>query len=187
MAPIKGKNATMKGIVRASRALSGWGGWIAAAAMAAGLALVLAEIFARGLFNRTLYITEEYSGYLMCVLTFCSLAYTLREKGHIRMVFLLRALSPRGRLRLNFVCHAVGFLFGIGFTGYCFGFFWDSVVSGSQSMQVSETYLAVPQFFMPLGALLLAFQFLGELVRDWLVLRGVEEGETALAEEDLGR
>ncbi len=177
----------MKRIVRAARWLSGGGGWIAAAAMTAALLLVLAEIFARSLFNRTLYITEEYAGYLMCVLTFCSLAYTLRERGHIRMVFLLRALSPRGRLRLNVVCHAVGFLFGIGFTGYCFGFFWDSVVSGSQSMQVSETYLAVPQFFMPLGALLLTVQFLGEIVQDLLVLCGIEEGETALAEEDLGR
>ncbi|MEJ5359656.1 MAG: TRAP transporter small permease [Desulfobacterales bacterium] len=177
----------MKAIVLAAHRLSGLGGWIAVCAMVAALLLVLSEIFGRTLFNRTLYVTEEYSGYLMCVLTFSSLAYTLREKGHIRMVFLLRALSRAGRLQLNLACHTVGFLFGIGFTAYCFGFFWDSLVSGSQSMQVSETYLAIPQFFMPLGALLLSFQFLGEILRDLLVLRGGAEAEPGVEEEDLGR
>ncbi len=177
----------MTAMIRLAQRLSALGGWIAVCAMVSALLLVLAEIFGRSLFNRTLYVTEEYSGYLMCVLTFCSLAYTLREKGHIRMVFLLRALSRAGRWRLNLVCHAVGFLFGIGFTAYCFDFFWDSVVSGSQSMQVSETYLAIPQFFMPLGALLLTLQFLGETLQDLLLLSGAAAAEPAVEEQDLGR
>lgn len=44
------------------------------------LVMICAEIVLRSVFDRTLYITDEYSGYLMCGLTFCALAYTLREK-----------------------------------------------------------------------------------------------------------
>jgi TRAP-type C4-dicarboxylate transport system permease small subunit len=180
--------ALVKAVIRAVNAFSGFGGWLAVIMICLALGLALSEILSRSLFNKTLYITEEYSGYLMCTLTFSSLAYTLRERGHIRMVFVLRMLSARGRHFLNLVCHSVGLLFGIGFTGFCFIFFWDSVVSGSQSMQVSETYLAVPQVFMPLGALMLTLQFLGEIFKDILVIRGDTAGLTLTEEaDDLGR
>jgi TRAP-type C4-dicarboxylate transport system permease small subunit len=104
------------------------------------------------------------------------------------MVFVLRMLSARGRHFLNLACHGVGLVFGIGFTAFCFIFFWDSVVSSSQSMQVSETYLAIPQVFMPLGALMLTLQFAGEVLKDILVIRGDTAGLTLTEEADeLGR
>ncbi|MCU0584578.1 MAG: TRAP transporter small permease, partial [Desulfobacterales bacterium] len=178
----------VKALIRAVHAFSGFGGWLAVIMICLALGLALAEILARSLLNRTLYITEEYSGYLMCTLTFSSLAYTLRERGHIRMVFVLRALSDQGRHFLNLACHTVGLLFGLGFTYFCSLFFWDSVVSGSQSMQVSETYLAIPQVFMPLGALMLTLQFLGEVMKDILLIRGDTAGLTLAQEaDDLGR
>ncbi len=178
----------MKAVIRVVNAFSGLGGWLAVIMICLALGLALSEILSRSLFNKTLYITEEYSGYLMCTLTFSSLAYTLRERGHIRMVFVLRALSARARHFLNLACHTVGFVFGIGFTVFCFLFFWDSVVSGSQSMQVSETFLAIPQAFMPLGALMLTLQFLGEVFKDILVIRGDTAGLTLTEEaDDLGR
>jgi TRAP-type C4-dicarboxylate transport system permease small subunit len=178
----------VKAVIRAVNAFSGFGGWLAVIMICLALGLALSEILARSLFNKTLYITEEYSGYLMCTLTFCSLAYTLRERGHIRMVFLLRALPARGRHFLNLACHGVGLVFGIGFTAFCSLFFWDSVVSGSQSMQVSETYLAIPQAFMPLGALMLTLQFLGEVFKDILIIRGDTAGLMLTEEaDDLGR
>lgn len=174
----------MKAVIRAVNAISGFGGWLAVIMICLALGLALSEILSRSLFNKTLYITEEYSGYLMCTLTFCSLAYTLREQGHIRMVFLLRVLSARRRHFLNLACHGVGLVFGIGLTAFCFIFFWDSVVSGSQSMQVSETYLAIPQAFMPLGAFMLTLQFLGEVFKDILVIRGDTAGLTLTEEAD---
>lgn len=55
-------------------------------------------------------------------------------------------------------------------------------------MHVSETYLAIPQFFMPLGAALMSLRFLSEFLKGVAMLRGDTEGlriheETA----DLGR
>ena len=179
----------MKTLVRWIDRLSAvFGGVLAGVMLCAGLALIVAEIVARSAFDHTLFVTEEYAGYLMCGLTFCALAYTLRERGHIRMTFLLKVVKGRPRIYLDIVCFAVGLAFCIGLTYYTALFFWDSVVNRSQSMQISETYLAIPQFFMPLGAVLMAFQFLAEILRSIVLLQG-DADDLALQEESaaLGR
>jgi TRAP-type C4-dicarboxylate transport system permease small subunit len=124
----------------------------------------------------------------MCGLTFCALGYTLRDKGHIRMTFLLKAVKGRPRICLELVCFAIGLAFCLALTWFTGLFFWDSVVSRSQSMQISETYLAIPQFFMPLGALILSLQFCGEILRSISLLKE-DPGALALREESdaLGR
>ena len=169
-------------------ALSGLLGGLAGLMLCGGLALIVAEIVLRSAFDHTLFITEEYAGYLMCGLTFCALGYTLRERGHIRMTFLLKAVRGRGRVYLDLACFVVGLVFCAGLTFFTAQFFWDSVVSGSQSMQISETYLAIPQFFMPLGAAIMTLQFAGEILRSIAILRGDTEGLRLHEEaEGLGR
>ena len=55
-------------------------------------------------------------------------------------------------------------------------------------MHVSETYLAIPQFFMPFGSFLLTLQFLAEFLKGVAMLRGDTEGLRILEEtDDLGR
>ena len=100
----------------------------------------------------------------MCFLTFCALGDTLLDRGHIRMTFLLKVVRGRPRIYLDLTCFVVGLAFCALLTWYTGAFFLDSVVSRSQSMQISETYLAIPQFFMPLGALIMTLQFLGEIL-----------------------
>ena len=150
-------------------------------------ALIIAEIIMRTIFNSTLYVAEEYSGYLMCCLTFMALGVTLREKGHIRMTFLHNILkTPQHILVLDMVCYVIGFVFSIGVTYFTGMLFWDSVVSSSRSMQISETYLAIPQFFMPFGFSILSLQFVAEFLKDHMALK---TGKIKVIEEDksLGR
>lgn len=52
----------------------------------------------------------------------------------------------------------------------------------SQSIQISATYLAIPQFFMPLGAGMLSLQFSVELLRSILILREDTSGVLVLEE-----
>lgn len=178
----------MKRIVRTIDSIASIGGGLAAVMLCIGLAMTFIEIILRGAFSTTLYITEEYSGYLMCGLTFCALGYTLREKGHIRMTFLHKIVTGKSRRHLDLVCYAAGFIFCAAITSFTGEFFWDSVVTRSQSMQISETYLAIPQFFMPFGALIMTFQFLSEFLKTVLVLKE-DTGGLAIREEveDLGR
>ncbi|MFZ7128583.1 MAG: TRAP transporter small permease subunit [Desulfobacterales bacterium] len=178
----------MKLLIRWVDAASGFAGALSGFMMCIGLALIFIEIILRSAFSSTLFITEEYAGYLMCGLTFCALAYTLREKGHIRMTFLYKIVTGRARIYLDFACFIVGLLFCLALTYFTFDFFWDSILTGSQSMQISETYLAVPQFFMPFGAAILTLQFLSETLKSIMVIKGDTEGLSIRQEaEDLGR
>jgi TRAP-type C4-dicarboxylate transport system permease small subunit len=178
----------VKRLVNALDKLSGFGGFLAGAMMCVGVALIVAEIIMRTGLNRTLYVTEEYAGYLMAMLTFCALGYTLRERGHIRMTFLHKVVVGRKRVVLDMVCLIVGFCFCLVLTYFTALFFWDSVVSGSRSMQISRTYLAIPQAFLPFGATIISLQFLSEFLKSVLVLRGDTEGITLMEEAgDQGR
>ncbi len=178
----------MKKLINAIDAISGFGGWAAGIMMALGLLIVCSEIVARTWLGKTLYISDEYSGYLMSMLTFFGLAYTLRERGHIRMMFLVHFMRGRRRVRYNMVCMVVGFLFCIGLTWFVFEFFWDSVANRTQSMQVTETYLAIPQAFLPVGAIFLMLQFVSEFLKGVAILRQDTEGLRILEETDeLGR
>jgi len=168
--------------------LSGIGGWVSGIFMAIGLVISVTEIIFRSFLDKTLYIADEYTGYLMAMLTFAGLAYTLRERGHIRMMFLPHFIKGRAHVIYNMVCFAVGFLFCVGLTWFTWEFFWDSVVSESQSMQISETYLAIPQVFLPVGSLLLTLQFAAEFLKGLAMLRQDTEGLRILEEaDDLGR
>ncbi|MCK9197732.1 MAG: TRAP transporter small permease [Syntrophales bacterium] len=178
----------MKKIINFIDNLSGLSGWLAGIMTVVALVLVVAEIIWRTGFSSTLYISDEFAGYLMAMLTFCGLAYTLRERGHIRMMMLPHFLKGRVRIIFNMVCFVIGFIFCIALTWFTYVFFLDSYVSGSKSMHVSETYLAIPQFSMPLGAALMTLQFLAEFLKGVAMLRGGTEGLRIHEETDeLGR
>ena len=177
-------NAVFKSLVRAFDRLSAVGGVLSGIMMCLGVVMITCEILLRSLFSKTLYVTEEYAGYLMAMLTFCALGFTLRERGHIRMTFLHRAVTGRARIYLDMACYLIAFGFCLILTYYTWLFFWDSVVSGSRSMQISQTYLAIPQAFLPLGALIFTLQFVGEFLRSILMLRGDTTG--IVLREDLG-
>jgi TRAP-type C4-dicarboxylate transport system permease small subunit len=104
------------------------------------------------------------------------------------MMFLLHFLKGRARILCNMVCLFVGFLFCLGLFVFTGEFFWDSVVNQTQSMQITETYLAIPQVFLPIGSLMMALQFLGEFLKGLAMLRQDTEGLRIQEEtDDLGR
>jgi TRAP-type C4-dicarboxylate transport system permease small subunit len=178
----------MKKLINLIDNLSGIGGWVAGILMAVALVISVGEIIFRSFLNSTLYVADEYTGYLMAMLTFAGLAYTLRERGHIRMMFVPHFVKGSAHVIYNMVCFVVGFLFCAGLTWFTWEFFWDSVVSESQSMQISETYLAIPQVFLPVGSLLLTLQFAAEFLKGLAMLRQDTDGLRILEEsDDLGR
>jgi TRAP-type mannitol/chloroaromatic compound transport system permease small subunit len=86
------------------------------------------------------------------------------------------------------VCMLVGLLFCIGLVWFTAEFFWDSVVNQTQSMQITETYLAIPEVFLPIGSFFLLLQFLSEFLKGVAILRQDTAGLRILEETDeLGR
>ncbi|MDX9821697.1 MAG: TRAP transporter small permease [Syntrophales bacterium] len=178
----------MKKLIIAIDRISGFGGWTAGIMTVIALLIVCSEIVTRSIFGKTLYISDEYSGYLMAMLTFFGLAYTLRERGHIRMMFLFHFLKGRRKVIYNMGCSVVGFLFSVSLVWFTFEFFWDSVINKTQSMQITESYLAIPQAFLPIGSFFMMLQFVSEFLKGAAVLRQDAEGLRILEETDeLGR
>ena len=167
--------------------LSDFGGKLSGAFMIAGLVMIVIEILLRSLFHGTLYIAEEYTGYLMSALTFIAYGYTLKEKGHIRMTLVRQSLSPKTKIIVDIFCYIIGLGFSVILLYVTFGYFWSSVLSGTRSMQVSRTYLAIPQFFMPFGSMLLLLQFIAELVKSYRVLRSGSYSDIREESMELGR
>lgn len=156
--------------------------------MLLGVTLVITEVIVRTAFSSTIYISSEYSAYFMVALTFLGLAYTLKEKGHIRMVFLQRVIKgEKARFILDMYSFTIGLVLFAIITVVTFNFFWDSVLSGSRSMQISRTYLAIPQFSMPLGSLLLTLQFAAELLRTIIKFRTGTLDDEESESQTLGR
>lgn len=177
----------MERMIRLMDKLSDLGGILSGIMICAGVLLVTAEIVMRSVFSQTLYITEEYSGYLMAALTFLALGYTLRHRAHIRMTFLQHAISEKRRLQLDMVCFVFGFVFCALLTWVTFLFFWDSVVSETKSMQISETPLAIPQFFLPAGSFMMMVQFIAEFFKSLRLLKEGDYKSVPEESEALGR
>lgn len=160
----------MKKIIRLIDSISDFFGKVAGVAILLGTLLVLGEIVVRTFFSRSLYITSEYSGYLMVSIAFLGLAYTLKEKTHIRMVFLYKLFKGRNSVYLDIYACIIGLIiFGL-ITISTFNFFWDSVLAKTRSMHISKTYLAIPQFLMPLGSFIMTLQFFNEILKSILKL-----------------
>ncbi len=165
--------------------LSGLGGILSAVLMMVALAMITIEMIIRTLYSKTLYITGEYTGYITAAIAFLALAYTLKEKGHIRVNFLHGIMTDRQRVLLEMYSFAVGFIVAVVLTVTAFNFFWDALISGTRAMQISNTYLAIPRFLLPMGLSVLALQFAAEFCRAVINLR---TGQTSEVESSaLGR
>ncbi|MGG0716794.1 TRAP transporter small permease subunit [Robertmurraya massiliosenegalensis] len=154
---------------------------IAGVLMILSVVLIITETIVRTVFNSTIYITSEYTGYFLVAMTYLGLAYTLKEKGHIKMAFLYKVLKgEKSRICLDLYTYIVGLVAFSIILVATFQFFMDSVVSGTQSMQISKTYLMIPQSILPIGSLLMILQFLSEII---LSLQKLKSGNIKQVEE----
>lgn len=156
----------MKKIVDFIDRLSKIFGMFAGIIMVFGVVLILIEVIVRAIFNSTIYITAEYTAYFMVAITFFGLALTLKDNEHIRIVFLQKLIKEgKPRLFLDIYSLIVGLIVFLIITLFTVKYFWSSVITGSQSMQFTQTYLAIPQFVMPLGSFLISLQFVAEIIK----------------------
>ncbi|OVZ60237.1 hypothetical protein CDO44_09025 [Pigmentiphaga sp. NML080357] len=145
--------------------LSLWGARLACWLIAAMLALILAEVLSRKLFDVSLEFAWEYASYLLAISFLAGSGYVLRAGFHVRVQLALNALAP-GRARL---------LDGIAtaFTALVAGFFayalvrlaYVSYVDQTRSFLPSNSLLWPFQALFALGAVVLALQFAARLVR----------------------
>jgi len=127
------------------------------------------EVVMRFFFRAPTSWVSDVSIYLTSAGVFLSVAYTLKEKGHVRVDFITNLLSGRTAL----IMEVLGTLLGIL---YCFVLGWEGAKIAFQAYQLGElpsTILKIPMFipkgFISIGAALLTIQllrFLKTLIRE---------------------
>jgi TRAP-type C4-dicarboxylate transport system permease small subunit len=127
--------------------------------------LVLVDVTSRYVLNDPLSIAEEYGGYLLVTVTCMGLAYAWKERGHVRVEFLIAAF-PRalqkwvrlGTLLLAFV-----------FTGFMTIAAWElvetSFMFGTRSGSWLRTPIAYPQMVIIVGSAWMFLQLIAELIK----------------------
>lgn len=127
--------------------------------------LISFDALSRKIFNAPLQGTVEFTSALMPLIVLLPLAYTQFRRGNIRVDLVVKLFGPRARRVLAMLALAIG----LGF------FVWVAVATGAdagKSFAMGETAWGVIRFeiwptkiCIVLGAGLLAFQFLLDLVR----------------------
>ena len=145
--------------------LSDWGAWASVACIAGILALIVGEVAARNLFNKSIDVAWEFSAFLMGAEFMLGAAYSLRTGAQIRVMVVLDHVPPAMRQAID----ATATLCCIAVAGYltcALGqLTWLSWVRDSQSEKASDLPLWIAQLPLAIGALLFTLQSAARLLR----------------------
>lgn len=138
----------------------------AALAMALICLITFANVITRYLSNYSFAFTEEFSIFLMVVMTFLGASAAFGLDRHIRMTFLTERLPPRWARRAEVVVTLLALaLFGT-LAGYGFRLTWDDWRFGTTSPG-----MGLPQWiysvWLPVLSALIELRLVGHLLRAW--------------------
>ncbi|MGH6727812.1 MAG: TRAP transporter small permease subunit [Pseudolabrys sp.] len=134
-------------------------GFIAAVATFVMMALVVANIVGRYLFNKPLDGTLEFTESLLVLIIFLSVALTQYNGGHIRVTLLTRRMPKTWAHALNIFC----MLAGAAFFSWCAYAAWRFALQSWSFKEQEWGTVVFPlypvKFVVFIGLLMLAIQF----------------------------
>ena len=125
----------------------------------------------------------DFTGFLLAAASFLSLAYTLRQGAHIRVVLLIGRLPKKIQGLVEVWCIGFGLAVSLYFTWYTAALTYESYAYNDLSSGMIAVPLWIPQTAMFFGLAVLSVALLDELVA---VCRGntpcyAEKGEQLLS------
>ena len=127
----------------------------------------------------------DFTGFLLAAASFLSLAYTLRQGAHIRVVLLVGRLPEKLQRLVEIWCIGFGLAISLYFTWYTAMLTYESYTYNDLSSGMIAVPIWIPQAAMLFGLFVLSVALLDELVA---VARGnapcyAEKGEQLLTAE----
>ncbi len=129
------------------------------------IGLVTYDVIARRLFNAPLIFADEVSGYLMVLVTFLGLSYSLEEGSHIQVKIFVKLMTTRGQAKLMLGWCILGILYTSILLYWTGRLAWQSYELKSFAPTSSHIILFPFQIIMPIGCLLLLFQLIIEMLK----------------------
>jgi TRAP-type C4-dicarboxylate transport system permease small subunit len=139
------------------------------------MVLLLVEVLTRYILRSPLSIADEMGGYLLVSITFMGLAYTWKEKGHVRVSLLISRLPDKFAHLLRFITLILATLFTIPLMKACYDLIADSLLFESRSGSWLRTPLAYPQTILLIGAIMLFLQLVAEIIKAAIAMNKSEE------------
>lgn len=137
-----------------------WSARIAATALVLICILVVAEIFARNVLNKSTMIADEMCGYLNVVVVFFGLSYTLQQHGFIRVELLYRRFNNVTKYIFDWFNVVSSLLYTLVVLYYMTAYTVYSYQNKLVSAELTQTPLFIPQALLAIGALLLVIYLL---------------------------
>lgn len=170
--------------------------WLAAACIAAICLLVVAQVSLNLTDRLSIVLTgtavgltipsySDFTGFFLAAASFLSLAYTLREGGHIRVTLIINHLPTMMRRLAEIWCVGLATAIALYFTWYAALLTYESYSYHDLSAGMVAVPIWIPQSAMLLGLAVLSIALVDELVT---VVSGkapsyMDKGEKLLAKE----
>ena len=129
------------------------------------MVMLLIEVLTRYLLQSPLSLAEELGGYMLVAITFMGLAYTWKEKGHVRVELLISRFPEKVRQRIRFITLIAATIFTIPLIKACYDLLLESILFSSRSGGWLRTPLVYPQTILIIGSVLLFLQLLAEIIK----------------------
>ena len=139
------------------------GAILACVAIAAMSGTIVLEVVLRTFFASTLYLTEEYSGYMVLAIFALGVAYAREKNALLSVDFLIKQLSGSARKTVDFVYGLVSLAFCVLLDWYVIQLLVKSIERDLTAPTVFRTPLWVPQMLLPIGVTLLCLVMLRKL------------------------
>jgi TRAP-type C4-dicarboxylate transport system permease small subunit len=173
----------MEKIWRAVERVSYITGYVAGWVLLGIIGLTMAEVVTRYVLHQPFILCDEFGGYSLFAITFLGLAYCAKEKGHIRITFLVERMPPRAATRLRLVTLSLALVYiGIG-SKVSWDFLIQSFHRNIRSNSWLMTPLSWPQMVLPIGFTLFTLVLILEIVRTVGRIKGGIEVKEAGGEE----
>jgi len=139
------------------------------------MVMLLAEVLTRYILLSPLSIADEMGGYLLVSITFMGLAYTWKEKGHVRVTLIFSRLPAKVARPIRFFTLVLATAFTLPLIKACYDLLADSLLFESRSGSWLRIPLVYPQSLLLVGAALLFLQLLAEIIKAIIALKKSQE------------
>ena len=161
----------MKQFVRVIELIADIGGYVPGWLVPLMMLLVFVEVFMRYVVGQPLMVADEYAGYMLVAISFLGLAYTWKEKGHVRITALIERLP----VKISNWFRLVGLVLVLAFVLELIYFSYFYMARSFKLHMASDTWirtpLQIPQMALPIGFVILALLIIIDIARAITIIR----------------
>lgn len=159
---------------RWANTLSEIAGYLSAVALILATLAMMHGVLTRYLFGKPTLWQTEVSVYLLVFVTFVGAAYGLKHHAHVGVDLLVERLPVKGQLVMRLVTALLSLVVVVAVIWTAYGTWWEAVEGDFRSPTSLRAPLSVAYAILPLGMLLVTFQYIAFIIEGF---QGLLNGE----------